>query len=123
MENYREELLKGMKELIKENFKCYILKENNSFLYGFIITPKDNIIYIQRAYLGWITTLKYIPSKDTGSGCNCLEEPFQTITKDIIVESEREGLIFAKKLKAQLYKNSNEFINKLWNKSEYEEVL
>jgi hypothetical protein len=124
--DYRQELINVMQELAKNGFKCFILKENPSYLYGHVITPNDNVIYIQRDsfhWRGWTFSLQYKPGKKTGSGCQCLEEPVNTITVDIILRAEKEGLAFARRLKATLYKNSQEYIEKLWNKSEFEEVL
>lgn len=122
---YRNELIEAMKKLSKEGFKCFIIKENPSYLYGHIITPNDNVIYIQRdtfTWRGWTTSLAYKPNKNTGTGCACFEEPFQTITKDIILNSEIEGLRFAKKLKATLYKSNQEWFDNRWNKDDMIEI-
>lgn len=124
--NYRQELINAMQELSKNGFKCFILKERPGFMYGYVITPSDNIIYIQRdsfRWRGWTFSLQYKPNRKTGSGCQCLKEPVNTITADIILKAEKEGLLFARKLKVTLYKNSQEYTEKLWNKSEFEEVL
>jgi len=126
MENqHRQELINGMKELSQNGFKCFILKENPSFLYGFMITPEDNILYIQRdsfKWRGWSVSLNYKPGKKTGSGCQCFAEPFEKITTNIILRAEKEGLSFAHKLKANLYNSSEEYLENLWNFEEYEEV-
>jgi len=123
---YRQELINSMKDLSKEGFKCFILKERPGFMYGHIITPNDNVIYVQRDgfnWRGWTFSLKYKPSRKTGNGCQCLEEPVQSITPEIICRAEREGLQFARKLGAKLYGSSQEYINKdLWNKESYEEI-
>lgn len=124
--NHREELVNSMQGLSKNGCKCFILRENPSFLYGFAITPSDNIIYIQRDsfhWRGWTFSLEYKPSKKTGSGCQCLENPVQEITPEIIREAENQGLAFARRLKATLYNNSEEYIKKLWNREEYEEIF
>ncbi len=119
----REELKNIMEELTKEGFKCFILKENHSFVYGFIITPNDNVIYIQPGdFFGWNLSLKYKPSQKNGQGCRCNEEPLTEINSDIILKQEQEGLNFARKLRATLYNNSEEYLNNLWNTGEYEEV-
>jgi len=123
--DYRQELIEGMKELVKNGFKCFIKKEDPSYLYGFMITPQDNVLYIQRdsfEWRGWTTTLQYKPSKKNGSGCFCFEEPFQRITVETILEAEKEGLNFARKLRATLYNNSEEYLKNLWNSFDYEEV-
>lgn len=122
---WREELIDSMKELTQDGFRCFILKENPSYLYGFMITPSDNILYIQRdsfKWRGWTVSLNYRPGNKTGSGCQCFEEPFEKITTNIILRAEKEGLSFAHKLKANLYKNSEEYLENLWNSENYEEV-
>ena len=124
-QEYRQELINSMQELSKNGFKCFVLKENPSYMYGFVITPNDNIIYIQRDFSkwrGWTMSLQYKPSKKNGTGCQCFEEPIEKITLELILEAEKAGLNFARRLKATLYNNSNEYLEKLWNKSEYEEV-
>jgi len=125
-EQYRQELIEGMKELSKNGFRCFIHKKDPSFLFGFVITPNDNVIYIQRdsyEFRGWSTSLNYVPSRENGSGCQCFEEPFQDITTDIILEAEKEGLRFARKLKAKLYNNSEEYLKNMWHPEDYEEVI
>ena len=120
----REELILSMQELTENGFRCFILKENPSYLYGIIITPSDNILYIQRDNfnMGWIVSLQYKPSAKNGTGCQCLEDPFWKITPKNILECEKQGLAFAQRLSAKLYKNSKEYISNLWNRENYEEV-
>ena len=116
----RQELLKGLKSLLSHGYKCYVLKGRE---YGFIVTPKDNIIYIQKEHFGgWKTSLQCKPSQKIGSGCQCLEEPFFDITVENIEKSEKEGLIFAHKLCAQFYKNSNYYFANYWEKEALTEV-
>ena len=124
MKTNRDELIEGMKELTRNGYKCFMLKEDPLHTFGFVVTPKDNVIYIQpnNFHMGWETTLKYKPSTKNGNGCRCLTEPFINITTDNIIKSENEGLIFARKLGATLYKSSSEYIDNLWNKGNYEEV-
>jgi hypothetical protein len=121
-ENWQIELIEGMKKLSKEGFKCYIYDGET---WGYFITPQDNVIYIQRdtfEWRGWTTSLQYIPNRDSGSGCRCEEEPFQAITKEQILECEVEGLKLARRLKAELYKSSNQWFNKYWNKEKLIEI-
>lgn len=124
-EIYKEELLQAMQDLKKEGYKGYIFNEKY-WLFGYVITPRQNVIYIQRDtydFRGWTFTLKYKPSRKNGSGCQCLESPIRNINKDILIQAEKEGLLFAKKLKAELYKNVDEFLASLYNKEKYQEVL
>ena len=122
---YRKELVDAMENLSKEGFKCFILKENPSYMYGYVVTPNDNIIYIQRDsfnWRGWTFSLQYVPSRKNGSACQCLEEPVQEINKEIILQAEQEGLKFARKLRAKLYHSSQEFFENKWNIEDLEEV-
>jgi len=122
---YRKELVDAMENLSKEGFKCFILKENSNYMYGYVVTPKDNIIYIQRDtfnWRGWTFSLQYVPSRQTGSGCQCLEEPVHEINAEIILQAEQEGLKFARKLKAKLYNSSQEFFENKWNIADLEKI-
>lgn len=113
-----------MSKLSKEGFKCFILKENKNYCFGYVITPSDNVLYIQReSYnMGWDISLKYKPSRQTGNGCSCNDRPFQDITKEDILQAETSGLQFAYRLGAKLYKSSEEFLKQLWNPEQYEQV-
>lgn len=117
MNIYRNELIEAMKKLTEQGFKCYILKANPSYMYGFIITPSDNIIYVQRDNYngGWDFGFKYIPSKENGSGCGCFERPVYQITSDIILQAEKMGLSYAQRLGVKFYVNSDAFLKQLWN--------
>ena len=44
-------------------------------LYGFMVTPNDNVLYIQDS--SWRGDINIKPSRKTGSGCQCFEEPFR----------------------------------------------
>lgn len=125
-EQYRKELINIMEELVENGFRCFILKEDNHYVYGFVISPSDNVLYIQRdsfEWRGWTITLKYWPDKNNGGGCLCFENPITDITPELMFEAEREGLDFAHKLGATLYNNSDEFFENLWNIHEFEEII
>jgi hypothetical protein len=121
-ETYREELT-GILETLKESgYKTYIHKNN---CYGYIITPSDNIMYIQRdsfEWRGWTFSLQYVPDQKTGSGCQCLEEPVNTVTSDTIAQAEKEGLAFARRLGAKLYNGSASWLRKYWDKDNLIEI-
>lgn len=117
------ELKTALIELTRDGFKCYISTDNN-FIYGHVVTPSDNVITISLDYFGvWKTSLKYVPTRKNGSGCSCLENPIGEITKDVILKSEIEGLMFARKLNAKLYRNSIDWYNGLYNKDLIKEVI
>ena len=84
--------------------------------YVFAITPNDNILYVQRGeFGGWEISLRYTPSRKNGSGCRANDnQPYNAITLDILQEAERENLAFARKLKATLYKSSEEWRRGYW---------
>lgn len=114
---YRNELINSMRELSKYGYICRILNETPGFLYGYIITPSDNIIYVQRdsfEWRGWTFSLEYPPTSKNGTGCGCLEEPVNSITVEIMEQAEKEGLVFAKSLGAKLYKSSAEWLKGYW---------
>lgn len=120
----RQELINFMEKASLKGYQCFILKEDPSYLYGFFITPNDNVLYIQRDYFsGWTFTLKYVPSRQNGQGCQCLESPVSNLSITILEQAEREGLQFAYKLKAELYKNSQQFLKKLWNPDSYIQII
>lgn len=120
----RLELINFMREASQKGYQCYILKEDPFYLYGFFITPNNNIIYIQpESFGGWTFTLKYIPSQKNGSGCQCLENPVSNLSIEILEQAEKEGLQFARQLKAKLYQNSDQFLKKLWNPDSYIQII
>jgi hypothetical protein len=47
----------------------------------------------------------------------------QTLTADIIRAAESAGLAFARKMGAELYRNSREYLNRLWDIAQFEEIF
>lgn len=91
---------------------CKVYKVNGHDTFGFIITPNNNILAVNKSMWGsGVTfTLEYTPSSKNGSGCACMdgyEHDFgiNEINAEIIAHYENEGLKFARKLKANLYNN------------------
>lgn len=128
----------GQREVVKQilefaamqkGYKAYVV-DNDEYYYGYIITPRDNVLCVTPAeFWGAFISLKYVPSKNTGSGCSChgnvvFGEHYVMEIKDIetLVSLENEGLKYAVELKAKMYKNSRECLEKLWDKEELEEV-
>ena len=118
----KKELGEILKELVKDGYKCYNQKREDS-LYGYIITPSDNVLYIQYDFLGgYKFSFNYIPTKNCGTGCQCLEKGVGKVTKEIVEQAEKEGFAFAIRLKANLYKNSEQWFSKYWDKENLIEV-
>lgn len=113
-------LLNLMKECTKNNFKCYVVKEINS--YGFIITPNDNVMFISYSpVLGYKLSLEYLPSRKTGTSCSTRSE-ICSLSVDDILQIEKECLAYAKQLGANFYKNSESWYETYWNKKNLIEV-
>lgn len=112
----KKELNESLKMLANNGYKCYTTTPEG-WNYGYIITPKDNVLYIQWEYFGgWSFSLQYKASYSCGTGCKCFDEPIFDITVSEVERAELEGLRFAMTLKAPLYKNSDEWLSKYWAK-------
>ena len=94
----------------------FISTERSRGGWVFAITPSDNVLYVQRGeFGGWEISLQYKPSRNNGSGCRANDnQPYSTITADVLAEAERENLAFARKLRATLYKSSEEWKRGYW---------
>lgn len=120
IERYREEMRQSMLELSKNGYKCYMV-DRDGFLYGYMITPSDNVLCVQRdnwAYRGWNFSFKYVPRKETGSGCSCLEDPTPDMSIETVQRAEKEGSNFAYRLKATRYKSSEAWLKNYWKKED-----
>ncbi len=120
IERYREEMRQSMLELSKNGYKCYMV-DRDGFLYGFMVTPSDNVLYVQRnewAYRGWDFAFQYVPSQTTGSGCGCLEDPTPDMSIETVQRAEKEGNRFASRLHATRYKNSGAWLKSYWKKED-----
>lgn len=112
----RLDIIKILK-LAKENgCEVYITPAESNYDYGYIFFPDDVIMYIQNGdFWGWDFSIQYIPSRETGTGCRCNEESITSIDWDGLLKQKAEGLKFAQKLKARLYKSADEFKRNRWN--------
>jgi len=125
MKEYRAKLIESMKDLAANGYKCFIEPEDSQYLYGHVITPLDNVLYVQRDsfdWRGWTFSLQYVPGRKNGSGCGCLEDPVNDLSLAIWERAEREGLAFARKLGATLYESSEKWLADRWNKDAEIEV-
>jgi len=114
----KSELILIMQMLAQHGYKCFTTTKGE---YGFIITPSDNVLYIQRDtywWQGWTFSLAYIPSTKNGSGCGCLEDPVQEVDVATVERAESEGLSFALRLGAELYRDSDSWMRKYWAKDD-----
>lgn len=121
IERYREEMRQSMLELSKNGYKCYMV-DHNGFLYGFMVTPSDNVLYVQRndwAFRGWDFAFKYVPSAKNGTGCGCLEDPTPDMSIETVQRAEKEGGRVASRLHATRYKNSEAWLKSYWNKEAF----
>ena len=113
-------LFNAVTELTKHGYKAY---DVGSETYCFIVTPSDNVLYVQaEQFGGYNFSLQYRPSRECGTGCQCLEEPVSTIDLETVIKAEQEGLAFANRLHAPRWNNSEEWANKYWNKDKMTEI-
>lgn len=100
-------------------YTAYMVDGPGHDSFGYLVTPDDNVLCVNQGDFGGIRfTLKYVPSKSNGSGCSCMDKEFYSVDMDTIKEAEKEGLKFADKLHAKLYKDSGEwkaYEQKFWN--------
>lgn len=116
-EEYLTVIFKNIKQ---HGYTGYINKNSD---YGFIITPHNNILYVQLyPAAGWNFNLQYKPSKDNGTGCQCLEDCVPELTLSVIKQAEIEGLEFARKLKPEFYKSPEQWFESYWNKNNLEKI-
>jgi hypothetical protein len=121
--SYYEERRKKIEEAAQAAAKIdgYKVMKNPERNYFYIITPSDNVLYIQNGdFSGLNASLEYIPSRNTGSGCRCNDEPFYTIDAATLKELERDGMKFARRLNAHFYTGSAAWLAKYWEADKLE---
>lgn len=133
-EMLRNNFMEGMKLLSENGYTCYLKDESN---YGFVITPNDNILYMQlndNVFIGWEISFKYKPTTGCGDCCECvlenpkiktlgLESGIYEIDLDIIQKMEQAGWNYASRLKANLYSSSDAWFNSYWNKDSLQKLI
>lgn len=122
---YYEERVKMINETAKSisRFEGYRVLKSDSRNYFFVITPQDNVLYIQCAeYSGMNAALEYQPSRQNGSGCSCSDEAFYSMTQDLLILLERKGLAFADQLGAKLYSKSEDWLKQYWERNSLKEI-
>ena len=107
-------------ELCDKGYKLY---DVGSETYCFIVTPRDNVLYVQQErFGGYNFSLQYRPSKKCGTGCQCFEEPVSEVNLENVIKAEKEGLAFANRLHAPRWDNSAEWLSKYWNQDKLTEI-
>ncbi len=104
--------------LAKENgCECYITNPECGYDYGFMVFPVDGtIMYVQNGdFWGYKFTIEYRPSRETGTGCACTDEPVTEITWDALVSMKFSGQMFALSLGAKFYSSPEEWKKAKWN--------
>jgi hypothetical protein len=96
-----------------DGYKAYAVNGYDTF--GYVITPRDNVLVVNSGDFGGVHfTFAYIPCCKNGSGCSCNDDSYYGINREELEKLEKDGLNFAKSLKAKLYENSRE-----WYESSY----
>lgn len=111
----------------KHGYKAYIhLDKDEYYIYGWLVTPSNNILYIQHAPLigGFDVSLQYKPDVSTGSGCGCNKAPIHTFTVEILQQLEQNGLALARRFGAILYTEEEKakYFTSCWNAKDIQEV-
>ena len=110
---------------------CKVYMQPNYETWGYIVTPRNNVLVVNRAQWGSGVTfsLGYVPSQKNGSGCACMDGDdhdfgINHIDAETIAHYENEGLKFARRLKATLFNSPQEFFDrqKLFWKNEFIEL-
>ena len=113
-------LFDAVTELTKQGYRAY---DAGNETYCFIVTPSDNVLYVQaEQFGGYNFSLQYRPSRACGTGCQCLENPANAIDLETVVKAEEEGLAFAKRLRAPRWNNSDEWLSNYWDKEKMVEI-
>lgn len=120
-ETYKE--LKDMLYNLKSQANLTILMNDSiDFIYAHIITERDTIISVSAYHFGgYRVSYKYKPSGRNGTGCICSTPDGKEVvgyinTVEELNALESSGIAFANRLGATHYKNSEEFLDKLWNR-------
>lgn len=126
---------KSVEQILKfaakqKGYKAYVV-DNGGYYYGYIITPRDNILSVSNGeFFGAFVSLQYVPTAKNGSACSChgnkkvYEDHYimSVDSVDDLVKLEDEGLRYARQLKAKMYKDSNEWLSGYWKKDDLKEV-
>ena len=122
-------------QIAKDNgCKCYFYEKDNNtyFTWGYIVFPDNVIMSVNKNYYdGLDFAIEYVPSRETGSCCSCkinrtihddITGVSSQITWDKLQELKKEGLLFARKLKATLYPSAKEWERNCYCFNQLQEV-
>lgn len=119
----QNKLISFLKYLTKNNCKCYYIEDRT---YGYIITPINDIIYIQfNSIEPPYISLVYKPNKKFGTNYglphkNLLEECYSDINNFYKYIFECKRLIVNYDI--NFYKNEEDWLNQYWQKHKLIEV-
>lgn len=122
----KEKMIGELKELLQHGYEIYVRNEDK-YEWAIIITPIQNILYVQfHAHYdmqnGYDIYLKYQPSEKCGAECsarNKNDNPYTSLDVETMQIAEIRGLTLARKLKAQLYENAKQALAGVWNFDNY----
>ena len=123
-----EDCIKAVRAILDvaraDGCECWIIEENCiGACWGLIGTPRGNLLNVfYEPFEGYTFTLRYHPNSKTGSGCQCLKKGLRQVTPEDIREAEREGIAFAKKIRANLYTSFDEALSDVYDLGEYIKV-
>jgi hypothetical protein len=81
-----------------------------------VLSPSGAILYIQpEKYGGYHVTYEYVPSRETGTGCSCNDDPQDINSIEELQKLEQAGTEFARRLRVKEYwKSWDQFAAKNW---------
>lgn len=124
-------VLEALAKAKESGYEAYKVGDYTSF--GYVITPRGNVLGVSEATFnrGGVTfSFEYKPSRINGRGCSCMETTDeqdlgispQKLNADTLKQFEDNGLTFARELRAQLYKNVDEWKADSYWKSKLERM-
>ena len=120
-----EERIKAVRAILDmakaDGCQCWITEANCiGECWGLIGTPRGNLLNVfYEPFEGYAFTLRYHPNSKTGSGCQCMEKGLYQVTPEDIREAERDGVVFAKKIRANLYTGLDEALSDVYDIGKY----
>ena len=120
-----EERIKAVRAILDmaraDGCECWIMERNCiGACWGLIGTPRGNLLNVfYDQFEGYTFTLRYHPNSKTGRGCQCLKKGLRQVAPEDIREAEREGIAFAKKLRANLYTGLDDALSDVRDLGEY----
>ena len=102
--------------LVKSGYRVFevsVMGEKMDYFYT--VTPNGAILYVQpEKWGGYTLSYQYRPSRETGTGCRCNDEAQDITSIEQMQQLEREGAVFAHKLRAVLWPSWEAFSREYW---------